>query len=110
MKNKGFTLIELLVVIATIGILASVVIASIKDAVKKAEEKEKSNNSSYVNDKFTKGDRFSSTPTSSATVEDKNPYIDDRTGEIDCNKLPTQEARDGCKKSENLRRCYEMYQ
>ena len=37
-KNKGFTLIELLVVIAIIGILSSVVIASINQARDKGND------------------------------------------------------------------------
>jgi prepilin-type N-terminal cleavage/methylation domain-containing protein len=79
-KNKGFTLIELLVVIAIIGLLSSIMFASLSSARAKARDAKRISElgqiSKALNLYFDKYGTYPNYPTGEVTT---NPYIDNFT-------------------------------
>jgi len=117
MKNKGFTLIELLVVTAIIGILASILISSLRSAVCKKDPTHEgcdiveqieqiSKEESSVADKF---DRSKTTSIDTTF----NPEEVEPTVEQMCGDIPDMENQRACEeeyeRNKNLQDCINRY-
>ncbi len=101
MKNKGFTLVELLTVIAIMGILISVILASV------SENKESKDviNSTYVDDRNSKFEK--------SAIQKTTESVDVNTSDDPCYGIDNSEIRSQCVeenyKSKKIQECVELY-
>ena len=124
MKNKGFTLIELLVLIAIIGVLSSVILASVHNAKCKDDPTHKgctvekkinqiAEEESAIADKFDRSKKTVPVDTSIYDVEGNSFFRAEVTKDTACGDIPDNEAKSMCedefRRSKNLEECYNRY-
>jgi len=101
MKNKGFTLIEVLTIIAIMGILISVILASV------SENKESKDviNSTYLDDRNSKFEK--------SAIQKTTESVDVNTSNDPCYGIDNSEIRSQCVeenyKSKKIQECVELY-
>jgi prepilin-type N-terminal cleavage/methylation domain-containing protein len=101
MKNKGFTLIEVLTIIAIMGILISVILASV------SENKESKDviNSTYLDDRNSKFEK--------SAIQKTTESVDVNTSDDPCYGIDNSEIRSQCVeenyKSKKIQECVELY-